>query len=370
MSGETVAAAVATAPGRTELREIARGDIPAAGGLLRVEATGVCGSDWPYYRRLPGLLGPLILGHEMVGTVAAIGPVAAQRWGVREGDRVALEEYLPCGHCDYCLSGDFRLCEVTEVKPGGLRYGSTALGLAPGLWGGYAQYLYLQPNTVFHRLPAHVPARLGTLALPLGNGIEWVQRQGGAGPGQAVVIQGPGQQGLACVIAAKAAGVDCIVVTGLGTPQDRQRLEVARRLGAHHTIEVDHEDVVAAVARVTGGALADLVIDCASGGGESVDIALRLARKRGRVLLAAPKGQRLPQFDADLMIARYLTVRGMRGHGFQAVERAIATIAAGEHPLEAMTTHLLGLADVDLALRTIGGDGLPDAIHMSVDPWQ
>ena len=147
-------------------------------------------------------------------------------------------------------------------------------------------------------------------------------------------------------------------------------MEVARALGAHHAIEVDHGDVVDAVHGITGGEMADLVIDCASGGAGSVASALRLARKRGRVLLAAPKGQRLPEFDSDIMIARYLTVRGMRGHSYQAVELAIELIASGRHRLEAMTTHLLGLADVDLALRTIGGAGLPDAIHMSVDPWQ
>jgi threonine dehydrogenase-like Zn-dependent dehydrogenase len=365
-----VAAAVAVAPGRCEVRELARPALAQDAGFMQVEATGVCGSDWPYYQRLPGLLGPLILGHEMVGTITHLGRDAAGRWPVKEGDRVALEEYLPCRQCAYCLSGDFRLCDATEIGPRGLRYGSTALATAPGLWGGYAQHLYLHPNTVFHRLPAHVPARQATLALPLGNGIEWVIRQGETRPGDTVVILGPGQQGLACVVAAKEAGAGCIVMIGLGTAQDRRRLAVARRFGAHHTLEADDGDVVEAVAALTGGAMADLVIDCASGGAASVNAALRLARKRGRVLLAAPKGARLPEFDSDLMIARYLTVRGMRGHGYDAVERAIALIASGRHPLDAMTTHLLGLGDVDLALRTIGGRGMDDAIHMSVDPWQ
>ena len=366
----TIAASVAVAAGHTELRELPRPALPDSGGLMKVDATGVCGSDWPYYQRLPGLLGPLILGHEMVGVVSEIGRAAAERWPVKEGDRVALEEYLPCRQCEYCLSGDFRFCEATEIGPQGRRYGSTGLATAPGLWGGYAQYLFLHANTVFHRLPSDVPARQATLALPIGNGIEWVIRQGGTRPGDTVVIQGPGQQGLACVIAAREAGAGCIVVTGLSTPQDLRRLEVARTLGAHHTVQVDEVDVVEAVGAATGGGLADLVIDCASGGAASVTSALQLARKRGRVLLAAPKGRRLPEFDSDLMIARYLTVRGMRGHSYESVERAIHLIASRRHPLAALTTHLLGLRDVDLALRTIGGAGMADAIHMSVDPWQ
>ena len=370
MTGSTVAAAVAVAPRRTEVREVPRAPTPSTGGLLKVEATGVCGSDWPYYTNLPTMLGPLILGHEMVGVVAEVGADAAARWGVREGDRVALEEYLPCGHCEYCLSGDFRLCEVTEVRRGGLRYGSTALDTSPGLWGGYAQYLALHPSTVFHKVPDALPARHATLALPVGNGIEWVHRQGGAGPGQVVLIQGPGQQGLACVLAAREAGAACVIVTGLATPQDARRLAVAKTLGADYTIDVQNEDVIARVAAITGGAMADLVIDCASGGAETVNTALRLARKRGRVLLAAAKGRKLPEFDSDLMIARYLTVRGMRGHGYAAVEQAIALLASGRYPIDALTTHLLALSDVDLALRTIGGEGMTDAIHMSVDPWR
>src|SRR5437879_5068412 len=113
------AAAIATAPKHTELREVELPALASTDGLLRVEATGVCGSDWPYYITLPQSRGPLILGHEMVGVVEAAGSAAAARWGVREGDRVALEEYLPCGHCDYCLSGDLRLCAETEIRPGG-----------------------------------------------------------------------------------------------------------------------------------------------------------------------------------------------------------------------------------------------------------
>jgi threonine dehydrogenase-like Zn-dependent dehydrogenase len=363
-------AAVAVAPLRTELQSLALPRFGDDAGLLEVEATGVCGSDWPYYKHYPQERGPLILGHETVGHVSALGSVAAKRWGVKEGDRVALEEYLPCGHCEYCLSGDLRLCEATELRAGTLRYGSTGLSEAPGLWGGYSEYLYLHPNTVFHKLPAHIPPRHATLALPLGNGIEWVVRQGKVAPGQTVVIQGPGQQGLACVIAAKEAGASTIIVTGLGRPADRLRLAVAKKLGADHTIDVESEDLLQGVADITSGRMADVVVDCAAGGPATVTAAIRLARKRGTILLAAQKQTRLPEFDSDALISRFLTVKGMRGHSFEAVETAIRIIARGRYPLHEMCTHLFGLDQVDLALRSIGGTGLDDAIHMCIDPWQ
>lgn len=361
-------AAVAVAAGRTAIQTFARPAVSDTTGLLRVASTGVCGSDWAYYQNLPASRGPLILGHETVGTIEALGAVAASRWGVREGDLVALEEYLPCGHCEFCRSGEFRLCDATDWRLGGLRYGATGLAVAPGFWGGYAQLQHLHLNTVLHRVPAGVAPRHAALALPLSNGIEWTYLQGGAGPGQVVVIQGPGQQGLACVVAAREAGAALIIVTGLGTPTDTARLAMARQFGAHHTIDITAHDLLETVSDLTGWHMADLVIDCASGGPESVDSAIALARKRGRVILGGQKRQRVPQFDSDAIIARFLRVQGMRGHSYQSVELALQLIAANRHGVLAMSTHVFGLADTDLALRSLTGAGVDGAIHMTIDP--
>ncbi len=367
-----VAAAVSVAPRHTEVQALAMPAIDADAGLLKVELTGVCGSDWPYYLRYPRAKGPLILGHETVGRIDRLGAVAARRFGVKEGDRVALEEYLPCGHCRWCRAGDFRLCDATDTlnRPDSIRFGSTPISVPPALWGGYAQYQYLHPNSVFHVVPDHVPAKLATLALPLGNGVEWAVLQGGVRVGEVVVIQGPGQQGLACTVMAKEAGAGLVIVTGRGHPTDAKRLALARRLGADHTIDIDAHDLLEAVADLTGGDMADLVLDCSSGGAPAVMAALQLARKRGRVILGGRSNQTIPDFDSDILVKKVLTVQGVRGHSYQAVELALHVISAGRHPLEAMCTHVFGLADTDRALRTVGGEGEPDAIHCAVDPWR
>ena len=361
-------AAVALAANQTEIREFEKPAILQESGILKVAATGVCGSDWGYYQNLPASRGPLILGHETVGHIESMGLLAKEKWHLKEGDMVALEEYIPCGTCHACRSGDFRLCDATDWRLGGIRYGATGLNISPGLWGGYSQYQHLHLNTVFHKVPNGLSPHHAALALPISNGIEWTYLQGGAGPGQTVVIQGPGQQGLACVVAAKAAGANQIIITGLANSTDRKRLALAKKLGADYTIEIEDTDVVHQVKDLTGGQMADLVIDCASGGTESVISAVALARKKGMVILGGQKRKKIPEFDSDQIIAKFLTVKGMRGHSFESVELALQLIHRDQYAVKEMSTHLFGLNETDLALQSLVGKGVNEPIHMVIEP--
>ena len=362
---ERVLAATTIGAFQTELREYPFPEIPPDAGILKVESAGVCGSDWKSYQND----GPArIMGHENVGRVYRIGPVAARRWGLREGDRVALEEYLPCGHCSLCRSGEFRLCEQTEARrPGALRYGTTPVTEKPGLWGGYSQYQYLHADSVFHRVREDVPAELASMCIPIGNGFQWTYLDGGAGPGKTVLIQGPGQQGLACVMAAKVAGADRVIVSGLA--RDKARLEVAQALGADEIIDAEHEDVEARVRAATGGRGVDISIDTA-GGPATLTTGMRAARKNGMVLFAvAPPPERVAALQANELLARRLTLKPCRGHSYAAVETALHHISSGRFPLPLLATHRFGLQDVDLAIRSVGGEGAPGAIHVTVLPW-
>ncbi|HEY0381505.1 MAG TPA: alcohol dehydrogenase catalytic domain-containing protein [Candidatus Elarobacter sp.] len=360
----SVAAAVAAAPGTTEMRSFPEPDVPDDGGLLRVEAAGVCGSDVPAYRRIRE---PTILGHENVGRIEALGAKARERWGMETGDRVLIEEYLPCGHCAYCRSDDFRLCDATDIWMGGIRYGSTPVSVAPALWGGFSRFQYLHPRSVLHRVPDGVPPELAALAIPLSNGLQWALREARAAYGQTVVIQGPGQQGLACVVAAKLAGAARIVISGLAS--DARRLEVARLLGADDTIVAAGDALEAHVREATHGRMADIVIEASSGGPDTVSGAMKLARKRGTVVLCGEKHQPVPAFDADAVVSRVLRIIGVRGHGYAAVEDALALIASRRFPLDAMCTDSFGLDDVDRAIRRLAGEAGSDAIHVTVLPW-
>lgn len=366
MNGRLLAA-VATDIEQTRVMELELPAEPAPdAGLLRVEAAGVCGSDARFYR-LPG--GPRILGHENVGRIERLGPLAAARWNVATGDRVALEEFLPCGRCAHCRAGDYRFCPETDVfLPGGVRFGWSPLDLAPGLWGGYAQYLHLPPNTVLHRIPEDLPGPVAALALPLSNGIQWMQIEAGVGSGATVLVQGPGSQGMSCVLAALDAGAARVIVSGLH--RDEQRFAVARRLDPERvfTVDVEREDLVERVRQISDGELADVVADTSSGGADPIRLALEAVRPRGTVILAAFKGRPVPELLTDRICAKGLTVKGMRGHSHAAVRRAVRLLASRRYPFADLTTHVLPLAEVDRAIRMLGSD--PTAIRITIDPWR
>lgn len=361
---EKVLAATLVAPKRFELCEYDMPEVPPDGGGLKIERCGVCGSDVSGWERVPA--GPKIMGHENLGFIAKIGSEAARRWGVKEGDRVALEEYLPCGVCSMCRSGEHRFCPQTDPSGGAdsLWYGSTPVSVAPSLWGGYSQHMYLHPGAVIHRMPHHVPPSEAAFFLPLANGFEWACNYGGAGLGKTVVVQGPGQQGLACVLAAKMTGASCIIVSGLG--RDAARLRVAENLGADHTINVGEEDLIERVSAITGGRGADVVVNVTGGGEGTVAEGMAIAGFNGTVVLGGAGAQQISTGGAG---RKNLTLKWAHGHSYRSVELAIQCIASGQYPIGEVTTHHFGLKDVALAIQSVAGEGIPGAIHVSVDPW-
>jgi threonine dehydrogenase-like Zn-dependent dehydrogenase len=365
---DRVLAAVKVGPGATELRELPMPEVAPDAGLLRIEAAGICGSDVRSYPKPSRHGQPHVMGHENVGRVVAIGRVASERWGVREGDRVALEEYLPCGTCEFCRSGEHRFCEQTNIHRGGIavRYGSTPLSVPPGLWGGFSEMLYLHPSSIVHPLDDAVPAELAALALPLANGWQWARTEGGAGPGRSLLIIGPGQQGLGCVVAAKEAGADLVIAAG--TSRDAARLDAARALGADHVVDVDADDPVERVRSLTGGRGVDVAIDTAAATDATIGAALGSIKEKGGMVLVAAGAmeQTIASFPVGIVKRKYATLKGVRGHGHEAVRRAIAIIASRRYALDRIATHQLGLDRVDEALRTAGAGGA--AIHVAVIP--
>ena len=365
MAGQ-VRAAVKVGIEQTQIRRFDRPVLGENDGLLRVESSGVGGSDPEMYRREN--TAPCIMGHEVVGTIEAIGAAAAKRWGVRAGDRVALQEYLPCWHCEWCRQGDFRLCMETDffnVKDrfNLLRYGTCNAGIPPHLWGGYAEHMYLAPNSVIHKIPADMDARHATMAVPLGNGVQWAVLDGGASIGKTVLVFGPGQQGLGCTLAAKAAGALMVIIVGM--TRDRARLDLSLELGADLAVDAQQEDLSKVVMAVTGGRGVDVVVDTTGDPYGSIAAQAVALSAKGAWLSLNGLGASVAINDIK---KRYLTVRAPRGHSYRAVQTALDIVASGRWPIDKLCSHDFGLDQVHEAILATAGRGIEGAIHVTVSP--
>jgi threonine dehydrogenase-like Zn-dependent dehydrogenase len=358
---EKTLAAVLVEPQKFEIREFPLPEIEEDAALLKLEACGICGSDIHGAERLGA--GPKILGHENVGIVARIGRKAAEKWKVQEGDRICLEEYVVCGSCRWCRSEDFRFCEMTQHGEGMLRYGSTPISVAPALWGGYSEYMYVHPGAIVHKMPAHIPAPHAAAFLPFSNGVEWAYGYGEVRLGDSILVQGPGQQGLACVMAAKAAGASCIIVSGLS--RDKSRLEMAKKLGAHYTIDAETEDLPAKVKDYTGGEGVNVVVNVTGGGKGTVAEAIEVAAMRCNIVLAAAGRETI---DVSTFGRRKIVMKQANGHSYQAVELAIQFIASGNLPMDEISTHTFPMSRAMEAIDAVAGRGAPGAIHVSILP--
>jgi threonine dehydrogenase-like Zn-dependent dehydrogenase len=306
-----------------------------------------------------------IPGHEPLGIIEELGDRAAERWGVQPGDRVALEVIVPCRSCEDCLTGRYQFCRNRKYG-----HGVTGVDTEPSLWGGFAEYMYLSPTSVMHKVDAGLPVELAALYNAVGAGVRWACHIGEVRLGDTVLVLGAGQRGIAAVAASRAAGAGTIIITGLET--DRHKLALARELGADVAIVVDGEggeDVVKRVEEITGGQMADVVLELTPMAAGPVTDALLAARRGGRVVLAGLKGQREIPLKTDLIINRALTVRGAFGVDAKGMEDAIALIESRRFPLEKMHTHTFGLDDVALAIDTLGGE-VPgeNAIGVCVQP--
>ena len=302
--------------GTWEERDLPVPDPQPGGAVLRVEATGLCHSDVDHFHGHVhtswGGAFPSIAGHEIVGRIQKISPEAAAEWGLAEGDRVAVRELL-------ITTGGYRI------------YGHDfSIHEGSGLYGGFAEHLELLPGSQVYKLREDRPAAELTFFEPLSCAVTWVApvRQG-----DVVLIEGPGHMGMATIVAARAAGASSVIVTGIAT--DAFRLERALAAGADHVIDVQAADPVERVRELTGGQMADVVIDAASGSPVTVNLAMDLVRKGGHVVIAGMKDEPLQGFHSDWIPTRRITLHP--GAGLD-TSGAVALINDGQVP----TAKLLG----------------------------
>jgi threonine dehydrogenase-like Zn-dependent dehydrogenase len=278
---------------------------------------------------------------------------------------VALEVIVPCRSCQDCLTGRYQFCRNRKYG-----HGVTGVDTEPALWGGLAEYMYISPTSVLHKINNSLPVELAAMFNSLGAGVRWACHLGQVQLGDTVLVLGAGQRGIGAVVAARAAGAGTIIITGLAA--DAHKLAVAREFGADHTIVVDGdgaEDTVRRVEEITEGEMADVALELTPMAAAPVSDALMAVRRGGRVVLAGLKGNREIPLRTDVIINRALTIRGAFGVDSKGMADAIALLESRRFPLEKMHTHTFGLDDAALAIETLGGEVPGEAaIHVSVNP--
>ena len=137
-------------------------------------------------------------------------------------------------------------------------------------------------------------------------------------------------------------------------------------------IDVQKEDPLARVMEITGGRGVDVVVDCTVGAGPAPTLlGIEATKRRGGTMVVQGEGnQKFPDFPIGRLTRKGMTLKSARGHSYRAVELALHQLASQRFPLELMTTHRFGLAEVDYAIKSVGGQGAPGAIHVSVMPWK
>jgi threonine dehydrogenase-like Zn-dependent dehydrogenase len=359
-------AAVLTGPRKIEMHDFTLPEIGPDDGLLRVEANGLCGTDYDQYLCEFKIGGfgkvPIIPGHETIGWIEKIGVDAAKRWKVVEGDRVVVKAPLPCGKCRQCHMGAPQRC---ERRMGYGLYLTT--DVAPSLWGGYATHLYLHPDAQLKKAPTDIPSDVMTLFNPLSGVVHWIYEIPQLRIGEHVVILGPGQRGILAALTARHAGAKTVTISGL--PQDAHRLALASELGADVIVDVSKEDIVERVRDVTDGEMADVVLDMSAGSTEPVLQALDTARMGGRVVLAGLKnGKPLSGLVTDKIVVKELQVLGGFSSTADSLDIALEILRAHHRRLGPICSHSFGLEEADLAVRTLGRevDDGKEVVHVSL----
>ena len=362
MAQRTSLAMVQTAPRTLEAQSLPIPEIDDNSALMRVEACGICGSDYEQYEGVIRAPMPAVPGHEPLGIVEAIGDRAAKRWGVDVGDRIAVETMLSCRFCDNCLGGRYHLCNDRRI------YSYIPLSDAPGLWGAYAEFMFVHGNSIVHKMDKSLPAEIAVMFNPLGAGFRWAVEVPKTGPGDTVVILGPGQRGLSSVLACKNAGAGKIIVTGLAV--DAEKLRVAKAFGAHHTIDVENQNAKEKIRELTNGRGADIVVDVTSYAVEPVAESLSYVRSGGTIVLAGMKGYKnIPGFVSDKIMLKEITIKGVIGVTSSGYKKAIDLIESGLAPLEMMHTHNFDLREAERAIQVLARE-IPDeeSIHSCLVP--
>jgi len=334
----TMRAAVFGGKGTIGIREVARPEPGVGEALVRITLTTICGTDVHILKGEYPVKQGLIVGHEPVGVVEALGPGVT---GYAPGDRVIAGAITPCGQCRACLSGDQSQCgrESGYQAMGGWRFGNTINGCQ-------AEYV-LVPNAQANL--AKIPAGLtdeDVVLCPdiMSTGFSAAER-GGVRVGDTVAVFAQGPIGLCATAGARLCGASLVI----GVDSVPQRLEFARRMGADVVLDYKQQDVLAEIKKLTGSGV-DVAIE-ALGTQATFENALRSVRPGGTVSsLGVYSGHLTVPLDAFAAgLGDHTVVTSLCPGGKERMRRLMSVVAAKRFPFRDLVTHPFRLADIEAA---------------------
>ncbi len=325
----TMKAAVCVDREKIAIQDVPRPEPREGEVLVQVKATGLCGSDVDgYLGRHPMIKWPIILGHECSGVVAEAGP-GVEGW--KPGDEVVVEPFFNCKTCPACLRGQYNLCIDLKI-------------IGHQIPGSLADYV-VADAFFLHRKPENLPFAEAAIAEPVSGSLHAIERCG-LRLGDVVVILGCGTIGVLAMQHCLNKGAEVLV-----TDIQDFKLEVARELGVHHTLNPSREDLVAKVEDLTGGLGADVVIE-AVGEPETLASTVRLVRRGGTIMLIGWSGNPADPFDLTTVTLDELTVLGTLGFCFDH-PAALKLLSQGKVQVKPIISHRLPLERVEEGIKML-----------------
>jgi L-iditol 2-dehydrogenase len=336
-----VRAAVLTEVGQIAVQEVADPVLGPDEVRIQTACAGVCGSDLHAFRgKHPFRKPPVILGHEVAGTVVEAGREVAD---LRVGDRVTVMPLVSCGACRMCRLGRENIC-LNKRVPG-----------AGGWLGSFADFTTAK-HSVTYRLGAGTPFELGVLAEPLAVGVHAATRQARIDAESRVLVLGGGTIGILTALAAHAAGARDIVITDLFD----FNLRLTHELCGARPVRVDQAGWEEALARVYPDKF-DAAFLC-SGAPATVAQAMRLTRRGGRIVVTGLFLEPVPM-DLTAVTLAELEVVGSQIYDHRDFRTALDWIDAGRFDFRRLVTQLFPLAQAQDAL-TVLADRTQDAVKI------
>jgi 2-desacetyl-2-hydroxyethyl bacteriochlorophyllide A dehydrogenase len=317
------------APGEVSVQDVPEPTIlHPADAILRIEASGVCGSDLHIYHGRVQIEPGFTIGHEYVGTVIATGEEVQE---VSVGDHVLGCFQTACGHCFFCRRGLFHKCDSSRT----FGHGAT-LGSLPGTQA--EQALVPNADLVLRRVPEGMSDDVALFAGDvMGTGYHAVE-QSGLQPGEVAAVLGLGPVGLCSVQAAQAVGAAHVIAIDTVA----ERLAMAESFGAQ-PVHLTEGDPRAAVREATDGRGADVAID-AVGDPRALDLALRLTRKCGTVQAIGVYAERC-EVHMGLLWIKALSLGSGHANVIAHVDTVVEMMSAGQLDPTPLVTHHMSLEE-------------------------